>query len=87
MRLKFHINGADYLFTVEQAEKLIALIGDAERINSEYMTNPATGKYEHLKLLRHANVGENLNVGIMTNADYNAMKVFTKGIDEAKKQQ
>jgi len=32
-------------------------------------------------------VGENLNVGIMTNADYNAMKVFTKGIDEAKKQQ
>ncbi len=87
MRLKFHINGTDYLFTIEQAEKLIALIGDAERIVSEYMTNPATGKYEHIKLLRPASVGENLNVGIMTNADYNAMKVFTKGIDEAKKQQ
>jgi hypothetical protein len=87
MRLKFHINGTDYLFPVEQAEKLIALIEGAERISSEYMTNPTTNKYENLKLLRHADVGDNLNVGIMTNADYNALKVFTKGIDEAKKQQ
>lgn len=84
MYMSITIEGNTLLFNPAQAEKLLALIQGAGYVKTEYMTNPQTGKYESVKLLRTFTPSDDLRMGVMLDGEVNALREVTKAIDAAK---
>lgn len=83
MRFKVDIGGTTVLLTDKQVAALTRIVDGAERIEEKYVgSNKGSGGTNYLKLVRSFAPSENLRVNIMSDTEYEAMRLVTKLEDE-----
>ena len=76
MKLVIDIGGTKVLLTAEQMEELVAVLGDADKIHSEWKSGTGNGHYIHS--IRELNVREDVAVRVMPTREYEALLAIQK---------
>lgn len=83
MKFKVDIGGTTMILTDKQLAAMTRVIDSAERIEDKYIgNNKGTGGGNYLKLVRPMAPSETLRVYVMSDSEYEAMKLVTKLEDE-----
>lgn len=83
MRFKVDIGGTTMILTDKQMAAVVRALDAAERIEDKYIgSNKGTGGGNYLKLIRSMAPSEALRVNVMSDSEYEAMKLVTKLEDE-----
>lgn len=82
MRFKVELGGNSLLLTDKQMAALVKTIDGAERIEEKYIGSKPSGGGNYLKLIRSFTSSEYMRVNVMSESEYEAMKLVTKLEDE-----
>lgn len=83
MRFKVDISGTTVILTDKQLAAVVRVVDGAERIEDKYVgSNKGTAGGNYLKLIRSMAPSEAFRVNVMSDSEYEAMKLVTKLEDE-----
>lgn len=83
MRFTIDIGGTTMLLTDKQVNALVKVLDGVDRIEAKYVgSNLGPGKTNYLKLIRPLVPSETVRVNIMSDTEYEALKLVTKLEDE-----
>lgn len=82
MKFRVDIGGTSMLLTDKQLGAIVKAIDGAERIEEKYIGSKPSGGGNYLKLVRPMAPSETFRVNVMSESEYEAMKLVTKLEDE-----